>query len=187
VRCGGPAQRLRQPAVLEVERLGPESMRDEDAELTELHHRQPATELDRAAHAFVNSTFDKPSIRPAVNSTIFTILFSLAFYRILWVRRLPNKCRYTCPGPELSLNPIEATASSTPKRRLITYDHLDNRTTVARRAKRIGRALQRQLGIKPNLSQSLAIERATCLRHRRRFTRSNVRRIPARDCIMTSM
>jgi hypothetical protein len=63
----------------------------------------------------------------------------------------------------LSLNPIEATAGSTPKRRLITYDHLDNRTTAARRAKRIGRALQRQLRVKPNLSQSLAIERCACL------------------------
>jgi hypothetical protein len=63
----------------------------------------------------------------------------------------------------LSLNPIEATAGSTPKRRLIGFDHLDNRTTAARRARQIARSWQRQLKAKPTLQQTMAIERCACL------------------------
>ena len=66
-------------------------------------------------------------------------------------------------GKRLSLNPIEATAGPTPKRRLIGFDHLDNRTTAARRARQIARSWQRQLKVKPTLAQSMAIERCACL------------------------
>jgi hypothetical protein len=60
-------------------------------------------------------------------------------------------------------HPIDATAGHTPKRRLITFDHLHNRTTAARRAKQIARSWQRQLRAKPTLAQQMAIERAACL------------------------
>jgi hypothetical protein len=63
----------------------------------------------------------------------------------------------------LSINPIEATASQTPKRRLIGLTHLDNRTRAARRARQITRSLQRQLRAKPTIQQTLAIERCACL------------------------
>jgi hypothetical protein len=46
-------------------------------------------------------------------------------------------------GKKLTLSLVEATAGSTPKRRLITFDHLDNRTTAARRARKIARSLQK--------------------------------------------
>jgi hypothetical protein len=63
----------------------------------------------------------------------------------------------------LSLNPIEATAGSTPKRRLIGLSHLDNRTRAAKRALQITRSLQKQLGHKPTVQQRMAIENAACM------------------------